>query len=128
VRDHQATGVVTNLSNNPMLVAGDIPGVIPPWKSTILCGGTIVRAVLVSIIDIPDDTNLGGVVLDDWDWLGNRMAEFPLTTPLYISAKDIVGQAHSTPGPSRTTRTRRTEPTATTSSSISGGRPPRPTR
>ena len=97
MRDHQATGVVTNLSNTPMLVAGDIPGVIPPWKSTILCGGTIIEADLVSIIDVPDDTNLGGLPFDGWDWFGDRMPEFPRSTPLYISAKDIVGQVTLNP-------------------------------
>ena len=97
VRDHQATGVVTNLSNTPMLVAGDIPGVVPPWKSTILCGGTIIEADLVSIIDVPDDTNLGGLPFDGWDWFGDRMPEFPRSTPLYISAKDIVGQVTLNP-------------------------------
>ena len=60
VRDYAANGVVTNLSNQAMIVAGDVPGVIPPWKSTILKGGTIAQAERVSIVDVPDPTNLGG--------------------------------------------------------------------
>ena len=97
VRDYAAHGVVTNLSNNPMYVAGDVPGVIPPWKSTIMCGGIIAKADLVSIIDVPDDTNLGGVVFDGWDWFGDHLAEFPRATPLYISPKDVVGQVTLNP-------------------------------
>jgi hypothetical protein len=97
VRNYAAQGVVTNLSNEAMIVDGDIPGVVPPWKSTILRGGTIARAERVSIIDVPDTTNLGGLVFDGWDWLGNKVPEFPRTTPLYISKYDIVGEAKLNP-------------------------------
>jgi hypothetical protein len=96
-KDFVANGVVTNLSNQAMIVSGDIPGVIPPWKSTILRGGSIAQAERVSIIDVPDPTNLGGLVFDGWDWFGNRMAEFPRTTPLYISKHDIVGDVKLNP-------------------------------
>lgn len=91
VRGLVASGVVTNLSNEPMIVGGEVPGVIPPWKSTILRSGRIVSAERVSIIDVPSDENLGGLVLDGWDWLGNQVADFPRKTPLYISARDTVG-------------------------------------
>lgn len=91
VRGYAATGVVTNLSNEPMVVGGDVPGVIPPWKSTILKNGKIIRAERVSVVDVPDVTNLGGLVFDGWDWFGNCVAAFPRTTPLYISARDAVG-------------------------------------
>lgn len=97
VRGHAATGVVTNLSTAPMRIAGEVPGVVPPWKSTILYDGTIESADLVSIVDVPDGTNLGGVMFDDWDWFGDRMAEFPRTTPLFISPKDVVGQVMLNP-------------------------------
>lgn len=97
VRDYMANGVVTNLSEKPMLVGGDVPGVIPRWKSTTLRGGTIVEAERVSVVNIPDPTNLGGVCLGEWEWLGKRMAEFPRTTPLFISPYDIVGQVTVNP-------------------------------
>ncbi len=96
-RDYAATGVVTNLSNYPMHVGGNVPGIIPPWKSTILKDGLITRAERVSIVHVPQDENLGGVVFDGWDWFGDRMAEFPHTTPLYISPKDVVGQVEVNP-------------------------------
>lgn len=96
-RNTTATGVVTNLSNQPMHIGGDIPGIVPPWKSTILKDGVIAKAERVSIVHVPQDENLGGVVFDGWDWFGDRMAEFPRTTPLYISPKDVVGQVDVNP-------------------------------
>lgn len=97
VSGYVAHGVVTNLSNAPLIVAGDVPGVIPPWKSTILRGGTIARADRVSIVDVSSPTNLGGIVFDSWKWFGDQMAEFPRTTPLYISKKDVVGRVQVNP-------------------------------
>ncbi|MDB5527127.1 MAG: hypothetical protein JWR51_230 [Devosia sp.] len=97
VRDYKARGVVTNLSNRPMRVGGEVPGTIPPWKSTIMVDGIIASADLVSIVAIPDDANLGGVVFDGWDWFGNRFDKFPRTTPLYISPHDVVGQVRLNP-------------------------------
>ncbi len=91
VRDQRETGVVTNLSNEPLFVGGDVLSVVPPWKSTILRDGIIAQAERVSIVDVPESINLGGLVFDGWDWFGNRMAEFPRKTPLYISAHDRVG-------------------------------------
>lgn len=96
-KDFIANGVVTNLSNEAMIVGGDIIGIVPPWKSTMLRGGNIAQAERVSIVDVPDLTNLGGLVFDGWDWFGNRMAEFPRTTPLYISKHDIVGDVTLNP-------------------------------
>ena len=120
----QATGVVTNLSSTPMLVAGDVPGVVPPWKSTILCGGSDHRGR--SRFDHRRSrltTNLGGLLFDGWDWFGNRMPEFPRQhTALHFRRRTSSARSRSTPGPSRTIPTRRTRPTATTSNSISGGR------
>lgn len=91
LRNFRATGVITNLSNEPMIVGGEVPGTIPPWKSTILRDGIIERAGRVSIVHVPDGTNLGGVVFGKWDWFGNRYDKFPRTTPLYISPYDTVG-------------------------------------
>jgi hypothetical protein len=97
VADLAVSGVVTNLSNTPMVVAGNVPTIIPAWKSTILRQGVITSAERVSVIDIPDPTNLGGVILGDWDWLGNRLAEFPRSSPLYISPYDVVGEVELDP-------------------------------
>ena len=97
VPDYHAHGMVTNLSDEPMIVDGDVIGVVPPWRSTILRGGRIVRAERVSSSTFLNSTNLGGVVFDGWDWFGNRMAEFPRTTPLYISRHDIVGEVTLNP-------------------------------
>jgi hypothetical protein len=97
VQDYKAFGSVTNLSNEPMLIGGDVPGIVPPWKSTIIKGGTITRAERIVVVNIPDDTNLGGVVLDGWDWFGNRYDRFPRTNPLYISPYDIVGEVELNP-------------------------------
>jgi hypothetical protein len=80
-----------------MMVGGDVPGIIPAWKSTTLRNGVIAQAELVSVIDVPDATNLGGVMFDGWDWFGNRMAEFPRKTPLFISPKDNVGEVTLNP-------------------------------
>lgn len=97
VRNLVVTGVVTNLSARPMHLGGEVPGVIPPWKSTTLKEALILSADLVSVISVPDGTNLGGVMFDGWDWFGDRMAEFPRKTPLFISAKDIVGEVTLNP-------------------------------
>lgn len=97
VCDLVADGVVTNLSNTCMIVDGDPVGVIPPWKSTILRGGKIISAERVSIVDVCQRENLGGLALDGWDWFGNRSPEFPRKTPLYISPKDSVGEARLNP-------------------------------
>ena len=97
VQDYQAFGSVTNLSNEPMLIGGDVPGIVPPWKSTIMKGGTITKAERIAVVNVPDDTNLGGVVLDGWDWFGNRYDKFPRTNPLYISPYDIVGVVELNP-------------------------------
>lgn len=90
-------GIVVNLSTSPMIIAGEVPGVVPAWKSTILRGGTIEKAERVAIFRIPNTTNLGGLVFRDWEWFGNRFAKFPRTTPLYISKYDAVGNVSTDP-------------------------------
>jgi hypothetical protein len=96
-RDYRTTGVVTNLSSQPMYIAGEPIGVVPPWRSTILKQGVILRGDRVSVVYVPDDINLGGIALDGWEWLGTSVPEFPRLTPLYISAKDIVGEVQLNP-------------------------------
>jgi len=87
------SGVVINLSNDPLVVADSIPTIVPPWKSTVLRDGTIGQAERAAIIDVPCKTNIGGLVFGGWEWFGNRLAKFPRTTPLYISKYDTVGIA-----------------------------------
>lgn len=96
-QDYVASGVVVNLSNKPMTVGGAVPGIVPPWKSTMLRGGVIVSAERAAIIDVPDRTNLGGLVFGKWDWFGDRFEGLPRTTPLYISLYDIVGEVELDP-------------------------------
>jgi hypothetical protein len=97
VKDYTANGIVINLSNEPMKIGGAIQGIVPRWKSTILRGGTIASADRVAIIDVPNDTNLGGLIFNDWDWFGNRFDKLPRTTPLYISPYDTVGEVELNP-------------------------------
>lgn len=98
VRDYPTTGTVVNLSNEPMIIAGDVPGVVPAWKSTMLRqDGVIGSAERVAVLEVKDPTNIGGLVLLDWDWFGNRFDKFPRTTPLYISPYDVVGEVELNP-------------------------------
>lgn len=89
-RDYRTTGVVTNLSDKPMVIAGTPISVVPPWRSTVLSEAVIISAACASVVHVPDDVNLGGVTLDGWKWLGETVPEFPRKTPLYISPKDVV--------------------------------------
>ena len=80
-----------------MVVEGGVPGIVPAWKSTILHGQQIRRAERAAILKVRKLTNLGGVGLRGWDWLGNRIRSFPRDTPLYISAQDTVGRVRQDP-------------------------------
>ncbi|MER8830928.1 hypothetical protein NKH73_22515 [Mesorhizobium sp. M0938] len=91
-------GVVVNLSPEPMVTLGSaVPGIVPAWKSTTLKGAKIVSAERVAVLKMNKITNLGGVGLRGWDWLGNRIKSFPRDTPLYISAQDTVGTVMTDP-------------------------------
>jgi hypothetical protein len=92
-----ADGVVVNISPNPVVTGGDVPAIIPPWKSTMLRGGAISTGDRVAVIKVRNPTNLGGVGFRGWDWLGNRISSFPRDTPLYISPKDRVGSVMTDP-------------------------------
>ena len=63
----------------------------------VSASGKIISAERVSIVDVCQRENLGGLALDGWDWFGNRSPEFPRKTPLYISPKDSVGEARLNP-------------------------------
>lgn len=98
-RDYRVEdGIIVNLSPRPMITTGGkVPAIVPAWKSTILRGATIVEAERVAILRMRKVTNLGGVGLRGWDWLGNRIKSFPRDTPLYISAQDTVGEVTTDP-------------------------------
>jgi hypothetical protein len=92
-----ADGVVVNLSDRPMITGGSVPGIVPAWKSTILRGGAIKDGERAAVLRMNKVTNLGGVALRGWDWLGNRIRSFPRDTPLYISPQDTVGEVTTDP-------------------------------
>lgn len=83
--------VVVNLGPAPMITGTDEPAIVPAWKSTWLIGGQIKSAERAAVIKVRKATNLGGVGLRGWDWLGNRIKSFPRDTPLYISPQDHIG-------------------------------------
>lgn len=90
-------GIVVNLSPEPLITGGDVPGIVPPWKSTCLRGGVIRQAGRAAVLRIRKATNLGSVTFRGWDWLGNRVRSFPRDTPLYISSQDTIGQVRLDP-------------------------------
>lgn len=90
-------GVVVNLSPEPLITGGDVPAIVPAWKSTWLRGGSIAKGERAAIVKVRKATNLGGVGLRGWDWLGNRIRSFPRDTPLYISAQDHIGHVRTDP-------------------------------
>lgn len=98
-RDYRVEdGIVVNLSPRPMITTGgEVPAIVPAWKSTILRGAAIVEAERVAILRMRKITNLGGVVFRGWDWLGNRIRSFPRDTPLYISVQDTLGEVTTDP-------------------------------
>ena len=83
--------IAVNLSAEPMLIGWDVPSVLPRWKAAVLKGGRIIKGSQVGLFRIRRKTNLGGVVFQDWDWLGNRISSFPRDAPLYISPQDSIG-------------------------------------
>ncbi len=111
-RDHVVEGVVVNLSPEPIVCEGVLPGIVPAWRSTTLRGGRIRHASRVAIVRVRQRMNLGGVVLGGWDWFGNRNRKFSREAPLYISPQDTIGRVDIDPhvftnerAPERTPRT-----------------------
>ncbi|QRZ16071.1 hypothetical protein JWJ88_21225 (plasmid) [Paracoccus methylovorus] len=89
--------VVINLSPAPLVTGTDHPTIVPAWKSTWLRGGTIRSGERAAIIKVLKPTNLGGCMFRGWDWLGNRIKNFPRDTPLFISAQDTIGSVTTDP-------------------------------
>lgn len=90
-------GIVVNLTPEPLMTGGDVPAIVPAWKSTMLRGGVVTKGDRIAVLKVRKATNLGGVVFRGWDWLGNRISSFPRDTPLYISAQDSVGSVTTDP-------------------------------
>ena len=97
VDDLSMSGIVLNLSHDPLIIGGAIPTVVPAWKSTILSNAVIASATRIAVFQIVNKTNIGGLVFGKWDWFGNRFAKLPRTTPLYISCYDTVGEVVADP-------------------------------
>ena len=94
---HVASGVVVNLSSKPIECGGEVPGIIPPWRSTTLTDGAVRDGDLVAIIDVKTRYNLGGLPLLGWKWYGDLNRKFPRTLPLYVSPQDLVGRIRIDP-------------------------------
>jgi hypothetical protein len=90
-------GVVVNLSSEPVVSRGVLPGILPPWRSTMLRGARIERAECLAVISVSRRMNLGGLPLLGWDWYGDRNQKFSRETPLYISPQDTIGQVSVDP-------------------------------
>jgi hypothetical protein len=67
-----------------------------PWKSSLLRQSTIESAERLTLLHVKQRTNLGAVALS-WDWYGKRNAQFPRTTPLYISTQDDIADVQFDP-------------------------------
>jgi hypothetical protein len=89
--------VVVNLSPEAMVTGHQHPAIVPAWKSTWLKGGVIKSGERAVLLKVVQPTNLGGVALRGWDWLGNRIRSFPRDTPLYISPFDSAGTVTTDP-------------------------------
>jgi hypothetical protein len=97
-RDYPVDGaVVVNLSSNPIEAGGEVPGIVPPWRSTFLTGGKILAAERVAIVSVSGPWNLGGLPLLGWRWYGDLNKNFGRNLPLYISPQDSVGHAEVDP-------------------------------
>lgn len=90
-------GVVVNLDHHPMSIGGPVPSVVPAWKSTMLFNAVVAEAARMAVFRVRSEVDLGGIVLGEWDWFGNRFAKFPRTTPLYISRYDEIGAVRLDP-------------------------------
>jgi len=84
--------IVVNLSTTPLhYTAGGNHAVILPWKSTMLRHCMLNTGDSAALLHVRQRTNLGGIGLR-WEWYGQRTAQFPRGTPLYISSQDEIGE------------------------------------
>ena len=97
VNNLSVSGIVVNLSHDPLVIGGAVPTVVPAWKSAMLRDGMITSATRIAVFAIVSTTNIGGLVFGTWEWFGNRFAKLPRTTPLYTSCYDVVGEVLADP-------------------------------
>ena len=95
--DFRVDGIVVNLSSDPVRIGSNVPTLLPAWRSTILTDTVVRQAERLAVLRVAETKNLGGVAQRGWTWFGDVYAGFPRTTPLYVSSKDIVGQARADP-------------------------------
>lgn len=97
-RDHHVeSGVVVNLSSKLVECGGDVPGIIPPWRSTSLTNATVRAADRLAVIEVKSKYNLGGLPLLGWKWYGDLNKKFPRNLPLYVSPQDTLGRVSVDP-------------------------------
>lgn len=90
--------IVVNTSTRPVQYEGGVPGIIMPWKSTILQRTKVYDAASLVTLRVTRTTNIGGMVLGKyWRWYGSDVPTFPRGTPLYISSQDAIGIAEVDP-------------------------------
>jgi len=91
--------IVVNISNTDAIISGPPPRkVLKPRKSTILQGVKIISAKSLILIKIPDETNIGGMVLEDgWCHLSALDPTYPRDVPLYKSPQFDVGTVEFDP-------------------------------
>lgn len=101
VKDHmiKKPNIVVNISNTDAIISGPEPRkVLPPRKSTILQGLSIINAESLILIKVPEETNIGGMVLEDgWCQLTAQDPTFPKDVPLYKSPQFDVGSVEFDP-------------------------------
>ncbi|KAJ7373090.1 hypothetical protein OS493_014238 [Desmophyllum pertusum] len=91
--------IVVNISNTDAIIAGPAPRkVIHPRKSTILEGLNVISAKSLVLIKVPEETNIGGMVLED-GWFQQTALDptFPWDVPLYKSPQFDVGSVELDP-------------------------------
>ncbi|XP_031553099.1 uncharacterized protein LOC116290232 [Actinia tenebrosa] len=86
--------IVTNIGVSPAVLATASPvKALAPRTSTILKGVTIKTADSLVLIQIPNEDNIGGCVLEDgWYQLSKQAPDFPKDIPLYKSPQFDVGK------------------------------------
>lgn len=97
VENLEVDGIVVNLTPVTIDIKGVVDAPIFPWRSTILKGGTIVKADRIAVFKIEETENLGGVMFRGWTWFGDIYGGFPRETPLYMSEIDTIGTVKEDP-------------------------------
>ena len=107
-RDYKTTGVVTNLSDKPLYIAGEPYRCHPALAIDHPQGGRHHQCSCASVVHVPDDINLGGIALDGWKWLGEPCRSSRGTLRSISRRRTLLPTSNSTLGNSRTTPSPRT--------------------